>query len=134
MESALTISGIKLTSFDVRGMREKGLITNTEDAYIVSMFGVPVYKKVPFKAFFQKADPSLNADKFGVQINVPTLDYYFDYSMEKKDGLMRIISGDPEFVEQVNDMKDDKRKVKNFKYQIETAKIYLSKFLRYFTI
>ena len=45
---------------------------------------------------------------------------------------MRIISGDPDFVTAVNAIKEDKRKIKNFKYAIETGSIYLSKFLRYF--
>jgi len=134
MQSALTITGIKLSSFNVKGMKEKGLISTSENAYIVSMFGKPVYKKVPMKVFFQKSQSELTADKFGLQINVPTLDYYFDYSMEKKDGLMRVMSGDAEFVEKLNGIKDDKKKIKNFKYQHESASIYLSKFLRYFTL
>ena len=134
MQSAITISGIKLSSFDVRGMKEKGLISSDENAYIVSIYGKPVYKKVPFKVFFQKSQKELTADKFGLQINVPTLDYYFDYTMEKKDGLMKILSGDTEFTDKMSAIKDDKKKIKNFKYELETASIYLSKFLRYFTL
>ena len=132
MESALTITGLKLSSFDVRNMQEKGLISNSDNASIVCMYGKPVFKKVPFKAFFQQTYSEIGMDKFGLQISIPTLDYYFDYSMEKKDGLLRIISDDPDFVTTVNNLKEDKRKVKNFKYQIETGSIYLSKFLRYF--
>ena len=84
--------------------------------------------------FFQKSQEELKVDKFGLQINVPTLDYYFDYSMEKKDGLMKILSSDTEFTEKLSSIKDDKKKIKNFKYELETASIYLSKFLRYFTL
>lgn len=134
MQSAITITGIKLSSFDVKGMKEKGLISTDENAYIVSMFGESVYKKVPFKVFFQKSQKELNSDKFGLQINVPTLDYYFDYTMDKKDGLMKILSGDTEFTGKMSAIKDDKKKIKNFKYELESASIYLSKFLRYFTL
>jgi len=134
LEGTMTVTGIKLSSFSVRGMKEKGLISTDPTAYIVNMYGKPVYKKVPYKVFYQKAYSDFQADKFGVQINVPTLDYYLDYSMEKKDGTMRILSGDQEFVEKLNGIKDDKKKIKNFKYQHETAGIYLSKFLRYFEL
>ena len=96
------------------------------------MYGKPMFKQVPFKAFFQQSFSESGVDKFGFYINIPTLDYYFDYSMEKKDGLLRILSGDPDFVTSVNNIKEEKRKSKNFKYQIETGSIYLSKFMRYF--
>ncbi len=132
MESALTVTGIKLSSFDVKNMQEKGLISTSEMASIVTMYGKPMFKQVPFKAFFQQSYSESGADKFGFYINIPTLDYYFDYSMEKKDGLLRILSGDPDFVTAVNNIKEEKRKSKNFKYQIETGSIYLSKFMRYF--
>ena len=134
LESALTITGLKIKSFDIKTMQERGFISTSETASIVCMYGKPVFKTVPFKAFFLQSY-SLSetvGDKFGLQINIPTLDYYFDYSMEAKDGTMRIISGDPDFVTAVNAIKEDKRKIKNFKYAIETGSIYLSKFLRYF--
>ncbi len=137
-ESALTITGIKLKSFDVKTMQERGIISTSENAAIVCMFGKPVFKTVPFKAFFLQSYSASETvgDKFALQINIPTLDYYFDYAMEpvSKDGILRIISGDPDFVIAVNNIKEDKRKIKNFKYQIETGSIYLSKFLRYFGI
>jgi hypothetical protein len=134
LEGTMTVTGIKLSSFNVKGMKEKGLISTDANAYIVNMYGTPVFKKVPYKVFYQKSYSDLQADKFGIQINVPTLDYYFDYSMEKKDGTMRIISGDQAFLEKLKGIKDDKKKIKNFKYQHETAGIYLSKFLRYFEL
>jgi len=132
MESAITVTGIKLRSFDVKNMMEKGIISTSETASLVSMYGKPIFKQVPFKTFFQQSFSESGVDKFGFQINIPTLDYYFDYSMEQKDGLLRIISGDPDFVAAVNGIKDDKRKIKKFKYQIEPGSIYLSKFMRYF--
>ena len=134
MEETMTITGIKLSSFNVRGMKEKGLISSEPTAYIVNMYDKPVYKKVPFKVFYQKAYSDFQMDKFGLQINVPTLDYYLDYSTDKKGGTMRILSGDLEFVEKLNNIKEEKKKIKNFKYQHETAGIYLSKFLRYFEL
>ena len=132
MESAITLTGLKLKSYEVRNMQDRGLISSSETAALVTMYGKPVFKKVPVKAFFLQTYSENGFDKFGLQINIPTLDYYFDYAMEKKDGTLRILSGDPDFVTAVNNIKEEKRKVKNFKYQIETASIYLSKFLRYF--
>lgn len=130
--AALTITGIKLISYDVKGAMERGLITSSETASIVTMYGKPMFKTVPFKAAFMQTYSETAADKFALQINIPTLDYFFDYSMENKDGTMRIITGDPDFAVAVNNIKEDKRKIKNFRYGIETGTIYVSKFLRYF--
>jgi hypothetical protein len=54
--------------------------------------------------------------------------------MTKKDGDLKIISGDAEFCSAINGIKEDKRKSKNFKYEISTQRVYLSKFLRLFGI
>ena len=52
--------------------------------------------------------------------------------MNKKDGSMRIISGDKDFSDAVDAIKEEKRKTKNFKYELTTQRIYLSKFLGLF--
>ncbi len=90
-------------------------------------------KQVPLRTFFQQNYSEAAPDKFGLQIDIPGgRDYYFDYSMVKKDGEMRIISGDEEFTKAIDAIKEDKRKLKNFKYETTTQRIYLSKFLRLF--
>lgn len=133
LESSVVLTGIELSSFNDSKMQEKGIISTSENAVLFAMNGKPIAKIVPLKTFFQQIYSENGSDKFGLYINVPGgRDYYFDYSMEKKDGLMRIISGDGEFTTALTEMKDDKRKYKTFKYEATTQRIYLSKFLRLF--
>jgi hypothetical protein len=132
LETALVLSGLRLSSFDKPSMQEKGLISATDAAVIVNMYGKPVMKYVPFRAFFQQIYSEAGGDRFGLQVDVPLRDYYFDYSMNKKEGEMRIISGDAEFNNAVSSIKEEKRKTKNFRYEASTQRVYLSKFLRLF--
>ena len=133
LETSMLITGLKLSSFDENGMEEKGLISSANTAVLVNMYEKSVMKYVPLQAFFQQAGPLGSGDRVGLLINIPGgLDYYFDYRMEKKDGTMRIVSGDAVFSEAVNAVKEEKRKTKNFKYEMTTQRIYLSKFLSLF--
>jgi hypothetical protein len=133
IETAFTITGLKLSSFDKSDMQEKGLISSANTAVLINVFEKPVMKYVPCRAFFQQIYSESGGDKFGLQIEIPGgRDYYFDYTMVKKDGDMKIISGDPEFNTAVNAMKEEKRKTKNFKFEASTASVYLSKFMRLF--
>jgi hypothetical protein len=114
-------------------MEEKGIISTTSTAVLVNMFEKPIMKYVPMRAFFQQVYSESGGDKFGIQIDIPGgRDYYFDYSMTKKDGEMRIISGDAEFNNAILAIKEEKRKTKNFKYDASTQRVYISKFLRLF--
>jgi hypothetical protein len=45
---------------------------------------------------------------------------------------MKIITGDETFGTAVNAIKEDKRKIKNFRYEITTQRVYLSKFMNLF--
>ena len=54
------------------------------------------------------------------------------YSMNKKDGTLRIKSGDQEFNTALSEMKEDKRKTKNFLYESTTNSVYVNKFLELF--
>lgn len=133
LEKTVTITGLKVTSFDKISNQERGLITYSPTVVLLNMYEKPVVKQVPFRAFFQQNYSEAAPDKFAFQIDIPGgRDYYFDYSMVKKDGIMRIISGDTDFTSAIDAIKEDKRKLKNFKYETTTQKIYLSKFLRLF--
>lgn len=132
LETAFVLTGLRLSSFDKPSMQERGLISSTDAAVIVNMYGKPVMKYVPFRAFFQQIYSEAGGDRFGLQVDVPLRDYYFDYSMNKKEGEMRIISGDAEFNNAVSSIKEEKRKTKNFRYEASTQRVYLSKFLRLF--
>ena len=52
--------------------------------------------------------------------------------MKKKDGCVRIISGDSDWMNEIRSLKTDKKQQKNFKFDETTQRIYLSKFLRLF--
>jgi len=133
LEKTITITGLKLMSFDKISNQERGLISVSATAVLLNMYEKPVVKQVPLRAFFQQNYSEASPDKFGLQIDIPGgRDYYFDYSMVKKDGDMRIISGDAEFTAAIDAIKEDKRKSKNFKYETSTQGIYRSKFLRLF--
>jgi hypothetical protein len=133
MEESMIFTGVKLVSFDKTSMEEKGLISNAPTAVLVNMYEKPVLKQVPFKCFFQQMGPLSGGDKFNLLIDIPGgLEYYFDYTQVKKDGTLRIISGDETFTSAVNGIKEDKRKIKNFRYEITTQRVYLSKFMNLF--
>jgi hypothetical protein len=70
-----------------------------------------------------------------MQINLPAgNDYYFDYEFEKKDGFLRVISGDVDLMNDIRSLKSDKKQHKNFKFDATSQQIYLSKFLRLFEL
>jgi len=132
LETAMIFTGVRIKSFDINSMEEKGLISSSNSAVLVNMYEKPVLKYIPTQMFFQQLGPLMGGDRFGVLINIPGLDYYFDYRMNRKDGEMRIISGDKDFNDAIAAIKEEKRKTKNFKYEITTQRIYLSKFLNLF--
>lgn len=133
LEKSITISGIRLKSYNNDGMN--GFITTLETAVLVNINGVPVMKYVPFKAFFeQEYSEGADGDEFTYFINIPGgRDYFFNYKMEKKDGTLIIKSGDMEFTEAINAIKEDKRKSKNFNYKLTNNTVYLQKFADLFT-
>ena len=48
---------------------DRGLITDLESAILVNMYGVPVMKYVPFKAYFgQNFSGGAEGDKFGMLV------------------------------------------------------------------
>lgn len=134
LETGFVVTGIRLSSFDPSAMQENGLITNVESAAIVTIYEKPVMKYVPFKAFFQQNySGNVTGDKFGFLINVPGgSDYYFDYAMMKREGEMKIFTGDETLEAALVAMKEDKRKSKNFRYESTGNRIFLSKFMRLF--
>lgn len=127
LDHSMTFTGIRLSSFS--GNQTKGLITDVQSAVLVNMYGKPVMKYVPFSAFYQQIYSGGGGDAFSVLMDIPgQRDYFFSYSMTKKDGTMRIATGDTELSTLLNEMKEDKRKIKNFKYEYTSNSIYRTKF------
>jgi hypothetical protein len=134
MKSAIVITGLKLTSFNNPKFQEKGLYTDVESAVIVSIFDKPIMKYFPVKAFFQQIYSGAGGDKFNLLLTNPGgSEYFLNYEMDKKDGNLLIYSGDTELETAITELKPDKRKSKNFSYEMTSNRIYLSKFLKLFS-
>ena len=133
LKHTMTFTGVYLSSFNSPSSQNKGLITNVESAVLVSIYNEPVMKYVPFKAFFNQVYSKAGSDGFSLYINIPGgRDYFFDYTIKKKEGLMRIKTGDQELSSKLLEMKDDKRKKKNFKYEATTNSAYIARFMEMF--
>ncbi|MES2589412.1 MAG: hypothetical protein V4622_10560 [Bacteroidota bacterium] len=134
MKASVVITGLKVSSFSNPKMEERGLYTDVESAVVVSVFDKAVMKYFPVKAFFQQIYSGAGGDKYGLLITNPAgSEYFLNYSMGKKDGELFIYSGDVELETAVNELKPDKRKAKDFSYEMTTNRIYLSKFLKLFS-
>ena len=119
-DQSIVITGLRLKSYSQNQMN--GLITSTDFASVVNIFGKPVFKQVPLKAFFKQTySENVSGDKLSLFMSIPAgADYFFDYGMTKSEGLLYIYTGDADLNNSINEMKEDKRKSKNFKYEIST--------------
>ena len=126
IDYSMVITGIRLKSMTNQVDRPHGLVTDLNSAVLVNMYGKPVAKYVPFRAFFGQAYSKLiTGDKWFVQIDIPGgRDYFMHYAMEKKDGTLNIRSGDSELNDEVNAIKEDKRKKKKFFYKMSKDNIF----------
>jgi len=121
IDNSIVIAGIRLQSYsNPLNPTRKGLITTVSSGVLVNVFDTPVMKYVPLNAFFQqKYSGAAGGDKFGIMIDIPGgMDYLFDYTMLKKEGVLDIVSGDNELVTAISGMKDEKLKTKNFSYRV----------------
>ncbi|MBU2020507.1 MAG: hypothetical protein KJ941_12745, partial [Bacteroidetes bacterium] len=130
-EDGIVFTGIELRSFEKLEFQERGLITSKKSATLVNCFGQPVFREVDFEAFFMQTFSEISNDKMMLYFGLSgSKIYYLDYTMTKKDGEMRIISSDKDFVSGVNAIKEEKRKAKNFSWGITDQKIYIARFNR----
>lgn len=120
LESTFTFTGLRMSYYNKPDLNNfKGLITNVESVVLVSIYDKPVMKYVPFQAFFQQKYSNVGGDWFAFLIDIPGgKDYFFNYTMGKKEGIMDIMTGDNELSSSISSLKDDKRKTKNFIYQL----------------
>jgi hypothetical protein len=130
-EDGIVFTGIELRSFEKLEFQERGLITSKKSAILVNCFGQPVFREVDFEAFFMQTFSNISNDKMMLYFGLSgSKIYYLDYTMMKKDGEMRIVSSDKDFVSGVNAIKEEKRKSKNFSWGITDQKIYIARFNR----
>lgn len=127
LENAFIITGLKLKSI-AKDQEFRGLVSSQNEAAIVSIFGEPIMKAMPIQAAFYK---SPSGDRFGLNIEVPGGKmYFYSYEVRKKEGKLLIYSSDKDFEETINGLKPDKRKIKNFEYEVTSNPTYLSTFKR----
>jgi hypothetical protein len=127
INNSMTITGLKLKAYEKKGS-EKGLITTVDNATLVNFYGEPVMKTIPIKAFFiqnytptKKKNDVEDGDEFIMKMAVPGgADYWFYYTNEKNDGQLELITNDEDFNADVDGIKEDKRKAKNFIYKTST--------------
>lgn len=124
------LSNIKLKSMP-SSLEEKGLITSQSDADIVSIYGTPILKNVPIQLAFYKS-PVADMYRMGLNLDLPGNTYFFNYDVKKKNGLMKIYTTDPDFTQSMTEMKPEKKKIKNFEYDITTNSSLVSMFKRLF--
>jgi len=131
LENSIVITGVRLSSITKAG-EDRGLITNVQSAAIVNFYGKPVMKQIIFRGFFEQIY-SQNGDHFAVQLSIPAAaDYLMDYSMQKKEGTLNLVTNDSELAATLNAIKEDKRKTKDFKYTVATNSVFLAKLMRLF--
>jgi hypothetical protein len=84
--------------------------------------------------FSQAYSENVTGDRFCLYLNAAvSKDYYFEYAMNKKDGEMKVFSEDEDFVNKLMLLKADKRKYKNFVYELTDNRVFISKFLKLFS-
>lgn len=137
LQKSFTITGLQLSSYESSRLQTSGLITDVESAVLVSMYGKPIMKYVPLKAFFQQTYSGVkgktNNDMFTVYMDIPGgSSYLYNYKMAQKDGVLKILSTDNELSEAINAIKEDKRKKKNFSYEMTSSSAFLATFMRLF--
>ena len=129
-ENTFFFSGIKLISFNRKNKEERGLQSNSGNAYLVGIYKKSIMKNIPIRIFMEQiTNEKKIGDKFAFHFSLPNeKKYFFQYQMEKKNGIMLIDTNDESFEKLINDIKPDKRKIKNFRYEITKEKIYYNLF------
>jgi hypothetical protein len=91
---------------------------------------------VDMQMFFKQTYSDESGQSFYWNFDTPTEKKYFMYyNMDKKDGDLGFYSNDETFKKTITDIKPDKRKTKNFKFDViedGNALNLLSKFKGYF--
>jgi hypothetical protein len=128
LDQTFVIAGLQLESFGTAkgGGRkvEKGLISKQKQIGLISVNGSPILKMVNSQMFFNQTNSDESGQCFYWNFSTPDEKKYFMYyGIDKKDGDLGFYSNDENFKKTITDIKPDKRKSKNFKFDlIEDAK------------
>jgi hypothetical protein len=123
LDQTFVLAGLQLESFGTAkggGKKiDKGLISRQKQVGLVSVNGAPVLKMVDMQMFFNQTHSEESGQSFYWSINTPTEKKYFMYyNMDKKDGDLGFYSNDETFKKTISEIKSDKRKTKNFKFDL----------------
>jgi hypothetical protein len=131
LEKSIVITGVRLKTIP-SSQDTKGLMSSVEGAGIVNLYGQGVMRQVIFRSLFEQLYSGMG-DHFVFNMDVPGGSYYLlDYSMVKDEGKLQIYTSDAELAAAINAIKEDKRKEKNFLYEISTNSVLLAKLNRIF--
>lgn len=115
---------------------DKGLISVNNQVGLVSMNGMPVLKQIELHQFYVQSFSEETAPGFKWELSLlDDTKYFLNYEMVKRDGELLIFTNDKPVNESILAIKPDKRKSKNFKFDVMdeiTAKNILAKFRGYF--
>lgn len=130
MRDAIVISGLRLSSHTNVGDPQRGLKTNVSQAIVVNFFRTPVMKYVPLKMFAEFRP--LIGNRLGIHIDIPgDYMYFVDYDF-RREGVMNLLSSDPEFNAEIENLNPNSKKERRFSFDITKNSAYLSQFMRIF--
>jgi hypothetical protein len=131
LDNSFVLTGVRLKSIPT-SKEEKGLMSSVTSASLVNFYGQSCMRQIYFKAFFEQLYAQ-NGDHFIIQMEIPGgPNYLMNYKMIKNDGLLSIVTNDSEVQNSLNALKEDKRKSKNFLYEISTNSVFLGQITRLF--
>jgi hypothetical protein len=127
LENTFILTGIRLKSIS-KDDEFRGLVSSKIEGSLVSVYSEPVLKSLPVQVAFYRAS---TGNRFGINIEVPGGKmYFFNYDLRKKDGIMSVYTSDKEMEEKIAALKPDKKKSKNFEYDVTSNPTYQSTFKR----
>jgi hypothetical protein len=140
LENTFILTGLVLESYgssNIGGRKsEKGLISKESKIGVMGMNGNAVMKVVDFDLFYLQTFSKEPKQGFSWNISLPNERKYFvNYTMDKKDGALLFYTNDDIFNKSIMDIKPDKRKSKNFTFDLAEDAIgtaLVAKFKGYF--
>jgi len=97
-----------------------GLISSSSVIPIFSIEDKIVLKEVPMRILFLQSYSELSNQGFELRLKEQSTDlhYSFKYKKKKKNGEMFLFSNDDDYLKIILDIKQDKRKSKNFEFDL----------------
>jgi hypothetical protein len=140
LDNTFILTGIVLESYgssNVGGRKgEKGLISRESKIGVMGMNGNAVMKEVDMEMFYLQTFSKESGQGFSWNLSLPDeRKYFINYTVDKKVGALLFYTKDDIFNKSIMDIKPDKRKSKNFTFDVAEDAIgsaLLSKFKGYF--